>query len=316
MSEQRFGWTPADADEEPEFPAFDERAARRAIRRGVIRTAFAAALCLALAAFLVLIVATGWQRRGDRDDRFARVYADAFLVAHPDYDGERGGCCNSSLTTIQLILDVRPRTPAPVRSTHQAWLKLNLLGRIAIDSIPVLPETPVGLALLDGPATRGETRALLRRLPTQMLASAVVALAAPVDERGLRVLLRRHGVFVPPDPRFARGVAIFLEPPYPDAPPMGEDRFWQRWPLAWPRPSVEGFREWALRLDSDDDGNLQRLQLPPAHVIQEVADRGVIYGFVLDRVPLERVAGLLVDPAVRSVTVADVAFDLGVEPLG
>ena len=51
-------------------------------------------------------------------------------------------------------------------------------------------------------------------------------------------------------------------------------------------------------------------------MIQEVADRGVIYGFVLDRVPLERVAGLLVDPAVRSVTVADVAFDLGVEPLG
>ena len=316
MSEQQFGWTPADGEEETDVPAFDERAARRAIRRGVIRTAFAAALWLVLGAFVVLLASTLWQRRGDRDDRFARVYADAFLVAHPDYDGHPGGCCNSSFTTIQLLLDVQPRTPAPVRPSHRAWLELNLLGRIGIDSIPNLPETPVGLALVGPPDTKAETRALLRRLPAHMLASAVVALGAPVDQAGLETLLRRHGVVVPPDPRFASGVAIFLEPPYRFADPESRDRPGQRWPLAWPRPSVDGFREWARLLGADDDRNLRRLQLPPARVIKDVADRAEIHGFVLDRVPLDRLAVLLADRAVSSLAVADVTFDLGHERAG
>jgi hypothetical protein len=306
-----------------ELPEFDERAARRAIRRGIIRTAFSALLLAFVALICLEIVSHFWQTRGDREERFQAVAGLGFLVANPGWQGEPSGCCNSDLTSIELALDIWPQGASPTGERTRAWLRLNLLGRVEIDSIPVLPDTAVDEALSRGSASKEATRELLSQLPEPVRALAIVELAEPMDAPEFAEFLQAHGV-PSGEPELNNSPPVFLEAPYGFDPGLGHVTR-----LSWPNPQIARdatgieearlpqadpltqFQSWADMLRDDDDGNLERLSLPPADYIKRLAEDPSVHGFLLERATIERLERLLDDPKVRSVNVADVAFDLG-----
>jgi hypothetical protein len=312
-----------------ELPVFDSRAARRAIWRGVVRTAFTA-IFVVFVAYVILTFASGfWQKSGDREERFQTVAGVGFLVAHPDWRGEPSGCCNVDLTSLELFLDIRPQTANALTPTTRAWLRLNLLGRIVIDWIPIIPQTPIEQALSGSRPSKAQTQALLDELPEPMRASAVVELATPLDAPQFADLLQRARVpFATPGLR--NSPPVFLEPPYPPFHSEGPDpELRPARKLAWPNPTIashtaaEGelapadpltqFKAWAAKLDDGDNRNLGRLGLPPADEIKKLAADPKVHGFILPTASIERLSALLRDPAVRSVKAVDVAFDLGLQ---
>jgi hypothetical protein len=311
-----------------ELPEFNERAARRAVRRGILRTAFSAVL-LAFLALIVLGVASHfWQRHGDREERFQAVAGLGFLVANPGWEGDPSGCCNSDLTSLELFLDIWPQGASPTGERTRAWLRLNLLGRVEQDSIPVLPETPADEALSRGSPDKEATRELLAELPEPVRAMAIVELAEPMGASEFAALLRAHDV-PSGEPELHNSPPVFLQDPYP---PVNDDAAVTdqgyvvklAWPNPWIASSASGtedrrvpladpltqFTAWAGMLRDGDNGNLERLNLPPADYIKGLAGNPQVHGFLLKRATVDRLQGLLDDPRIRSVNVADVAFDL------
>ena len=102
-----------------DVPRFDERAARLAVWRGIVRTALVAAAWLLAGLVLLQLVTALWQRGGDRDDRFELVVGQGLAVANPDYSVSPPGCCNTALTGIELLLEAvpGPRAQSPRRSS-------------------------------------------------------------------------------------------------------------------------------------------------------------------------------------------------------
>jgi hypothetical protein len=311
-----------------QLPPFDSRAARRAIWRGVMRTALTAVFVVFFAYVVLTLISGVWQRRGDREERFQTVAGLGFLVAHPDWRGEPSGCCNVDLTSLELSLDVQPQTANALGPTTRAWLRLNILGRIVIDSIPVLPQTPIEQALSGSRPSKARTRRLLEKLPEPMRASAVVELATPLTAADFADLLAR-GHVPTSTPGLRNSPPIFLESPYPPFhiggpdPELGPLR-----KLAWPNPTIASataadgdlapadpltqFKAWAAKLDDGDNRNLGRLGLPPASRIKTLAADAKVHGFILTKASVKTLRALLDDPGTRSVKIADVAFDLGI----
>jgi hypothetical protein len=322
------GSAPPRGAPEPEglqFPVFDERAARRAVWRGVARTAITAVLFVFVGLVLLQLVSGFWQRRGDREERFQAVAGLGFLVANPGWRGEPSGCCNTDLTSIELALDVQPRTASPVSQSTKAWLRLNILGRLVIDSIPVLPETPIEHALAGGRPEKSTTEALLSDLPEPVAATALIEFTAPLTSQQFQEFRERNRITGgAPAPLPSYAPPIFLESPYPPFHPDEEQGLRQK--LTWPESSTaasEGlgspvpiadpltqFQDWAADLDDGDDRNLGRLKLPTAEQIKRLAENPRVYAFILDRTSIQRLRTFLDDADVRSVNVADVAFDL------
>ncbi len=314
----------ANGPEEFDLSAFDERSARRAIRRGVIRTATTAIALVIIGYWILLGASELWQHHGNRDRRFPIVAALGFLVAHPGYNGYPSGCCNESLTSIELFLDVAPRTASELSPTTKAWLRLNLLGRVVRDSIPNLPATPIDVPLKSSiRPSKGQTRSVIDDLPRRMVATAVIEVTKPATASAFEALIRRDGVLSEPS-RLAFP-PVFFEPLY-DPVRLAGSRISGE-PLAWPDPvtvagsgwggehlpeadSITQFKRWAGMLRQGDDRNLGRLGLPSSEQIKRVASHAKIYGFILEKTSLKTLRRLLVDPEVRSVNIADVAFKL------
>jgi hypothetical protein len=285
---------------------------------------------LGILALLVLaIVSHFWQRRGDREERFQAVAGLGFLVANPGWEGEPSGCCNTSLTSIELFLDIWPQGASPTGERTRAWLRMNLRGRLDQGSIPVLPDTPVDEALSRGGPDKEATRELLSQLPEPVRAMAVIELAEPMGAPEFAELLRAHGI-PSGEPELHNSPPVFLEEPYLrfDEDAASADQ-WYLARLTWPNPNIASaatgteerllpgadpltqFKAWASMLRDSDDGNLERLNLPPADAIKGLAENPQVHGFLLERGTVDRLEELLDDPRIRSVNVADVAFDLG-----
>ncbi|MFC7585070.1 hypothetical protein ACFQYP_16035 [Nonomuraea antimicrobica] len=84
--------------EQPEpllIPDFDPKATRRAVRRGILRTA---TLVLGVLMALVLVATLGStliQTRGDREQRMVQVLGTALQIAKPAYTFDSLVCCQT-----------------------------------------------------------------------------------------------------------------------------------------------------------------------------------------------------------------------------
>ena len=103
-------------------------------------------------------------------------------------------------------------------------------------------------------------------------------------------------------------VPVFLQSagyPYLDAPGPYIER-----PVSWPTPSVAAFQSWVKHLRSSDNQTLGQLNVPPLATLQRIAARPRIHDFVLDQASARQLRSFLADPAVRTIKIGDVAYNL------
>jgi hypothetical protein len=283
---------------------FDERATKRAVRRGVVRTAFTAVVWVALALIGLSIVSSIWQTRGDRGDHFADVVGYGFLAARPGFGGSTpAGCCNTSLRTLEAWLTVDPKTAGPLEQSLQLWFELDLRGRLEEEVFSDLPPTGVDAALASFEPSGGS----LADLPDGVVATAVVELRRPLDVSRFHQLLARHGIGA----FETRDVAVYLQPYEPSSFDSTGD--WPDQRVSWPNPAVAGFQSWVKMLRASDDKVLDRLGLPHVPELERIAATPRIHGFVLDQATPTRLRTFAADLSVKWVAVGDVAFNLSVD---
>lgn len=287
---------------------FDERATRRAVRRGVIRTAFVAVVWVVVASILLTIVSGLWQTRGDRRDHFAEVAGYGFFAAHPGFRWTgRGSCCNTDLRWSELLLTLDPKVAGPLAQTSELKLRLDLRGRLRDPPYQTsLPKT--GLDVASFGSDKASLRKRLDSLPAAVVATAIVELRRPLDVSSVYELLARHHITYPD----SRGVAVYLQSRNATITGSTSGTFADE-RVSWPNPAVAGFQSWVKHLHGSDNQVLDGVGLPSVSVLRRIAERPKIYGFVLDRAPPSELIGFLADPRVSMVRVGDVAYNFSAE---
>jgi len=287
---------------------FDEQATRRAVRRGVIRTAFVAVVWVVAASILLTIASGLWQARGDRRDHFAEVAGYGFFAAHPGFRWTgRGSCCNTDLRWSELLLTLDPKVASPLPQTSELKLRLDLRGRLRDPPYQTsLPKT--GLDAASFSPDKASLRKTLDSLPASVVATAIVELRRPLDVASVYELLARHHVTYPD----SGGVAVYLQSMNAQITGSTSGTFADE-RVSWPNPAVAGFQSWVKRLHGSDNEVLDGLGLPSVSVLQRIAERPRIYGFVLDHAPPSELVRFLADPRVSMVRVGDVAYNFSAE---
>jgi hypothetical protein len=284
---------------------FDERATKRAVRRGVARTALTAVVWVALGLFGLQIVSVVWQTRGDRGDHFALVVGHGVVAARPGFaPSGPASCCNTGLRSLEALVTVDPKIASPVERPLELRLELDLRGRLDDDPLRDLPATGVDAALAADPTASAFAVSRLDDLPDGAVATAILELRRPLDpDRFHRLLARSRGEMEEPT-----RVAVYLQPAERPQFELNGVRFDER--VSWPTPAVAAFQAWVKALRPDDDGVLDLLGLPPVAELERIAATPRIHGFVLDHATPARLRALAADPAVRTVALGDVAFNL------
>jgi hypothetical protein len=282
----------------PELPLFDRRRTRRAVWRGILRTAFTVLVGFLVLSMVWQVIGAVWFLRNE--DHFKVVAGQGFYVAHPGYQFSPASCCNvGSALDGELTLNLSPRGPG---GSGTLRIRENWLGRI--DPLPqevADNPTPAETALTFGPPDKAVTARLLDQLPAPMKATAIVEFAKPMDQAAFDAWASHY------DQPLTFHQTVFMSTVYPHARPTAV-RIDQA--LAWPDRDVAAFRGWAAQLRKSDGANLETLRLPSARIIKQLAAEGRIHGLLIDSTSIPQLRALLADRAVASVRVADVAFDL------
>ncbi|WP_283135222.1 hypothetical protein [Rhizohabitans arisaemae] len=305
----------------PLIPDFDPGRTRRAVRRGVLRTALAATV-ISLVVVLLLNLGAQWiQRRGDRDDRMLDVLGTALQVANPGYSTDAWRCCDATAFSLSFSMRLTPLRAGGFSSPDQVsggavfTVSQNQFGRVEWPPPGFIKETPLFTALdsvgTDASPSKADTKRILDRLPESMYALAVVDFAKPLGESEFSAFVRRHTA-VPPETAIYDGriggtpVGWRLDTVLPDA-PQGDAA--ELAPGELPRNGLAGFRRWVGGLRDHDAVNLDKFGLGLELLRKSAAD-GLAYAYVTQHARVGDLRALIDDPQVRTIRVADVAYDL------
>lgn len=292
-------WLRGGAAAETDPGAFDERATKRAVRRGIARTALTAVVWVVLALIAADIVSSAWQTRGDRPEHFGDVVRHGFFVSHPGFRRPHSwGCCNTYFRTVSTMFTTEPKTASPISQPVELDFELDLRGRLD-DRDLNLPVTGLDAAT---PASEREM-AKLDRLP-DAVATATAELRRPLNITEFYALLDRNRI----DSSFDRSVAVYLQSQHIGG-GMNSGRYFDN-RVSWPTPALAGFQAWVKSLRGSDDDVLDPLGVPSKDELERIAADPQIYGFVLDQATPAVLRAVAVDPAVRDVSVGDVAVNL------
>jgi hypothetical protein len=277
----------------PDAAFGDESAVRKMVLRGVLRTGFAAASWLLVLVLVLLMAGAGVEVL--RGETF-RVAQRGLAVAHPEYEiAQHGPCCSDGPTSLFLTssytVSLRVRGASDAGGESVGTVRRGVFGDLEVDLVGRPEATPIGEALARGRTDKAATRAFLGSLPKAMTTSAIIEFTQPAGGKDF------HNVV---DTLDVRPGPVFLTDPY------GTDGQ----TVSWPNPVVSEFGAWARELRDADNDDLDALGLPPADRLKAVADRGLVYAYVLRGPSVEELSKLLDNPAIRSVNVVDVQFDL------
>ncbi|GIH91104.1 hypothetical protein ACFFMN_08925 [Planobispora siamensis] len=184
------------------------------------------------------------------------------------------------------------------------------------------------LAVMDGDNGRDEhvaekARKIIDGLPPTLEAAAIVEFAHPMSTEPLVDFNRKNKICGGADVSY-----IYLPSFFDDSsdPSSLSAVVWNRdmtlentWVgLSYecetePRAALAEFRRWVGLVDEGDD--LSEFELEPGW-LAGAAKEGAVYGLVVDGWKLADLGKLLGDPRVRTVVIADVAFDLGDDEYG
>lgn len=274
------------------IPDFDLKRTRRAVRLGVLRTALTSALALAVVAVMLIGGLRLLQTRGDREERMEKVLGTALQIAKPAYQFNVEPCCDVSALSMSLWVNAEPLRAiggfsVGTGSTYE--VRQNLFGRI--DELPwaQLGNTDLTTMLANVGGTlqrREDMRKVLARLPQDMNALAVVELAEPMTDGSFRGFLNQAGSGAERVVYEVRTGSV---------------------PITWPT-DLSQFRAWVGELRDYDEPNLRRFDLDLAR-LRKAAKDGVVYAYVALGT-VAKLRKLIEDPRVRTVRLADLAFDL------
>ncbi|NUW32445.1 hypothetical protein HTZ77_13540 [Nonomuraea sp. SMC257] len=265
-----------------------------------------------------------WVFMDSDDERMVRLYGTAARIANPDKRLTHGYGDGRWLLKKSYTLLGEPRRAGPSEGETEYEIAENLFGTI---QAPFLdgPSGSLADAIGSVDAELGVDEALTERvrktideLPQTLDAVAVVEFAHSMTTERLVAFNRRHRVCGGAD------VSYMYSPSYYDdssEPASLNAVVWNRGMTeddtqagltyqceTEPWAALTEFRRWVGLLDEGDD--LSAFELDYGW-LTGAAKEGVVYGLVVDRWKLAELGKLLDDPEVRTVHLADVAFDLG-----
>ncbi|MEV7007943.1 hypothetical protein [Streptosporangium sp. NPDC051022] len=257
------------------------------------------------------------------DERMARVYGTAARVANPDKRLPYGyGHVGELLETTYVLLG-EPRRAGDADSTGYEITE-NLFGTVQAPSLggPVGGLSDAIDSLETGPGVNEEltekARKTLDGLPQTLDAVAVVEFTQAMTAERLVAFNRRNKLCGGADVSYIYSPAPHYDDSSDDPPvnavvwnrDMTEEGPWEDFTYQCetePEAALKEFRRWVGLLDEGDDLSAFELDY---RWLAGTAEEGVVHGLVVDRWKLADLRKLLDDPEVRTVHLADVAFDI------
>jgi hypothetical protein len=277
----------------PELTLLDDGSIRRAVRRGVLLTGIVAAAWLLLATVVlyigaVVVVAV-------HTERFHDLAYYGAQVGRPAYAVHGNSCCSATfgLTNLQG-LDLQARGALGQGGQIAGQVRRSLSGTFE-STLPQEDATPIGAALQRRRPTKTGTSTFLQTLPQSVSTSAIVEFSTPLDQAGLD----NFPFAVQPSNSAGDNPALLLSDPYGGS------------VVSWPEHGVETFSHWVATLTSKDENELAELGAPSLTELRRAAKTPRIHAVVVQQATVGELLTLLRNPQVRSVNVAEIAFDPG-----
>lgn len=283
-------------------------------------------LAVTAALFLVLSVADRVLRLFvDYDDgRLALVYGTAARVANPDKRLLNGYSDGGGLRETTYTLWGEPRRAGPGEGGKKYEIVENLFGTVRAPSLDGPSGSLAGaIAAVEEDADVNEVladkaRKTIDALPQTLDAVAVVEFADSMTAERLVAFNRKHRICGGADVSYIYSLSYYDDS---DDPPSMNSVVWNRDMIkddvgddptyqceTEPVAALAEFRRWVGQLNEGD--NLEEFGLD-YDWLADGAEEGVVHGLVVDGWKLADLRKLLDDPEVRTVHLADVAFDLG-----
>ncbi|MFG3435937.1 hypothetical protein ACGF0J_01715 [Nonomuraea sp. NPDC047897] len=296
-----------------ELPDFDPKVTRRAVRRGVFRTA-RVVLAVLLVLFLAAAGLTLVQKRGDRDERMKDVLGTAFKLYNPAYEVWTESCCDItpwSMGFTVIASQIRAGGGFTGNGGSAHTITQDFFGRVGRLPLGNYANTNLSTSLANVGTDlqrKEDIRKVLARLPDGLNALAVIEFATPARAEEVAAFSRDFG-FCPQKVVYERrpgsvpitwGATTWDRAPMPEGTTSCADDM---------KHHLAGFRAWSGLLRDHDDANLRHFDLSLAR-LRKAANDGLAYAVVDNLVPVEDLRKVVEDPRVRTVRLADVAFDL------
>ncbi|MEV0581888.1 hypothetical protein [Nonomuraea sp. NPDC050310] len=290
-----------------EMPEFDVKSTRRAVRRGVARTALRAVAIVVALALVAVIGPVLLQKRSDRADRMSTVLGVAFELYAPAYRLSFTSCCEMTPWSMGMTMSggpLRAHGGFVTQGGQEYTITQTFFGRVS-GHLPLGASamTTLSYALMNvrtGNQPKEDQRKVLARLPAELRALSVVEFERPLDAAALKAFEARHGV--------TAERVVYEERPRSIPITWGYDMDFSL-PDSQPGDELKNFRAWVDLLREHDDANLRDFDLTLER-LRRAAKDGLAYAFVDTLTTVGELRKVIEDPLVRTVRVADLAYDL------
>ncbi|MEU7857903.1 hypothetical protein [Nonomuraea sp. NPDC049141] len=283
---------------------------------------------VAVTAALLLVLGVAervlWLFTDFGDERVAQVYGTAARVVNPDKRLTSGYSDGGALWGTTYTLLGEPRKAGRGEGEEEYAIEENSFGSVRAPSLGG-PSGGLARAIdsveedadVDKELTE-EARKTIDALPQTLDAVAVVEFADSMTAERLVAFNRRHSICGGADVSYIYSLSYYddsSDPPSANAVVWNRDMTKDGFSTevsyqceTEPTAALAEFRRWVGLLNEGDD--LKEFDLDYKWLTED-AEEGVVHGLVVDRWKLADLRKLLDDPEVRTVRLADVAFDLG-----
>jgi hypothetical protein len=300
--------------EDLDIPDFNPKHVKKAVRRGLVKTASIVLATLVVAAGVLVGAPILIQKSGDRQERMTDVLGTAFALYNPSYFITELRCCDVTPWSLSIEVGARPlralggfEVNPPVRYTVTQDL-FGRVGRLPLGNSGATTLTRALMMVGRDPVDKKRDQELLAGLPKNLRTLSVVEFTKPMTPEELVAFGKGHKAC--PD-------QLVLES-RPGSVPIT----WSR--LTWlgyqaeqkshscydsPPESIAAFRAWRGMLRDDDGPDLRHFDLTLDR-INDAAQKSVIYAYVDQTATVAELRKVAADPRVKTIRVADASFDV------
>ncbi|MFI6293064.1 hypothetical protein ACIBEJ_15855 [Nonomuraea sp. NPDC050790] len=299
-----------------DLPDFDPRTTRKAVRRGLLKTASIVLAGLVALALVLVVAPIMFQKAGGRADRMENVFGTAFKIYNPAYRIVDEECCEVTPWAMSMTVrasQIRAYGGFSGSAAVPYSITQNLFGTLG--HLPLGNEgnttltTALSMVGHKGPVDKAKTRELLDGLPKRLRALATVEFTAPLTAEQLVAFGRRYN---------ACPERIVYEARPGSVPITFEAGMWSRSNVmpksgmchdVTPTANLAEFRAWDKILQNSDASMLRDFDLTLERV-RKAAKDGLAHAYIDTGARIDELRKLLDDPQVRAVRLVDATFDL------